>query len=104
MNLLSRTILTCLLLTLFMVCHRGWADEASASKPNVVYIMADDLGWGDISVHGGGVATPNIDNLYKQGVELTQFTGWCVCSPTRAMLLTVDIHFASVRGQKSVAN
>lgn len=71
MNLFSRTILTCLLFTPFMVCHHGWADEASASKPNVVYIMADDLGWGDISAHGGGVATPNIDKLFKQGVELT---------------------------------
>jgi len=50
--------------------------------------MADDLGSGDISAHGGGVKTPNIDKLFKQGVELTQFMGWCVCSPTRAMLLT----------------
>ena len=61
---------------------------ADSPKPNVVYIMVDDLGWGDISAHGGGVATPNIDRLFKQGVELTQFMGWCVCSPTRAMLLT----------------
>jgi arylsulfatase A-like enzyme len=57
-------------------------------KPNVVYIMADDIGWGDISAHGGGVPTPNIDRLFSKGVELTQFMGWCVCSPTRAMLLT----------------
>ena len=35
-------------------------------KPNVVYIMADDLGWRDISAHGGGVATPNIDRLFRQ--------------------------------------
>jgi len=61
---------------------------AHAAKPNVVYIMADDIGWGDISAHGGGVATPNIDKLFSKGVELTQFMGWCVCSPTRAMLLT----------------
>lgn len=61
---------------------------AESAKPNVVYIMADDLGWGDLSVHGGGVPTPNIDKLFSEGVELTQFMGWCVCSPTRAMLLT----------------
>jgi arylsulfatase A-like enzyme len=60
----------------------------TTAKTNVVYIMADDLGWGDISAHGGGVPTPNIDRLFSQGVELTQFMGWCVCSPTRAMLLT----------------
>ncbi|MCA9140215.1 MAG: sulfatase-like hydrolase/transferase [Planctomycetales bacterium] len=57
-------------------------------KPNVVYILSDDVGWGDLSVHGGGIPTPNIDRLFSQGVELTQFMGWCVCSPTRAMLLT----------------
>jgi arylsulfatase A-like enzyme len=62
--------------------------SAAPSKPNVVYIMSDDVGWGDLSVHGGGVPTPNIDRLFSQGVELTQFMGWCVCSPTRAMLLT----------------
>ncbi len=61
---------------------------AEPAKPNVVYIMADDVGWGDLSVHGGGVPTPNIDRLFSRGVELTQFMGWCVCSPTRAMLLT----------------
>lgn len=62
--------------------------DSGAPKPNVVYIMADDVGWGDLSFHGGGVPTPSIDRLCKQGVELTSFMGWCVCSPTRAMLLT----------------
>ncbi len=61
---------------------------AEPAKPNVVYIMADDVGWGDLSVHGGGVPTPNIDRLFARGVELTRFMGWCVCTPTRAMLLT----------------
>ncbi len=61
---------------------------ADSAKPNIVYIMADDIGWGDISKNGGGVPTPNIDKLFSRGVELTQFMGWCVCSPTRAMLLT----------------
>ncbi len=60
----------------------------AAEKPNVVYLLSDDVGWGDLSAHGGWVATPNIDRLFSEGVELTQFMGWCVCSPTRAMLLT----------------
>lgn len=64
------------------------AQGQTADKPNVVYILADDVGWGDLSMHGGRVPTPSIDRLAKQGVELTQFMGWCVCSPTRAMLLT----------------
>ncbi len=60
----------------------------AAAQPNVVYLLADDLGWSDVSTHGGGIPTPTIDRLFKQGVELRNFTGWCVCSPTRAMLLT----------------
>jgi arylsulfatase A-like enzyme len=60
----------------------------AAAKPNIVYMLADDVGWGDLSVHGGGVPTPHIDKLFSQGVELSRFMGWCVCSPTRAMLLT----------------
>ena len=76
-------------LTLVLLCVFGsLATAAQKPKPNVVYLLADDLGWGDISAHGGGIATPNIDKLFQQGVELKNFMGWCVCSPTRAMLLT----------------
>lgn len=65
------------------------AGVAHAEKPNVVYMLADDLGWSDVSHHAGGtIKTPNIDKLFSQGVELKNFMGWCVCSPTRAMLLT----------------
>jgi arylsulfatase A-like enzyme len=60
----------------------------AAQKPNVVYLLADDFGWGDVGAHKGTIPTPNMDKLFRQGVELTQFMGWCVCSPTRAMLQT----------------
>jgi arylsulfatase A-like enzyme len=80
-------LLTTLLLAPLTALHA--ADSAKPpAKPNIVYLLADDLGWGDLSAHGGGIATPNLDRLFKQGVELTHFMGWCVCSPTRAMLLT----------------
>jgi arylsulfatase A-like enzyme len=59
-----------------------------AAKPNVVYLLADDLGWGDVSVNGGSIPTPRIDRLFKEGVRLDNFMGWCVCSPTRGMLMT----------------
>ena len=59
------------------------------AKPNVVYMLSDDLGWSDRSVHPGGtIPTPHIDRLFQQGIELRNFMGWCVCSPTRAMLMT----------------
>ena len=75
-------------LCLIRVALPGARADGQPASPNVVYILADDVGWGDLSVHGGGVSTPNLDRLFSQGVELTQFMGWCVCSPTRAMLLT----------------
>ncbi len=78
---------------LFLVVVIGFArgdDVLKASeKPNIVYLLADDLGWSDVSVHSGGsIPTPTIDRLFQQGCELRTFMGWCVCSPTRAMLLT----------------
>lgn len=61
------------LLVLYSFAPYGaWADQ---TKPNVVYILADDVGWGDLSTHGGGVPTPNIDRIFSRGVECTQFMG-----------------------------
>ncbi len=60
----------------------------AGDKPNVVYLLADDLGWGDLGVNGGSIPTPRIDRLFREGVRCDNFMGWCVCSPTRAMLLT----------------
>ena len=65
------------------------APRLFAAPPNVVYMLSDDVGWSDISVHpGGSIPTPQIDHLFKEGVEMRNFMGWCVCSPTRAMLMT----------------
>jgi len=58
------------------------------SRPNVLYILADDLGWGDLSLHGSPIRTPNIDQLAHEGVELTQHYVCPMCTPTRASLLT----------------
>ena len=58
------------------------------SQPNVVIILTDDLGWGDVSYHGGHIPTPNMDRLASKGLELNRFYANPVCSPTRASLLT----------------
>jgi arylsulfatase A-like enzyme len=79
------------LIASFLAVAPAFAVEARPGKPNVVYLLADDLGWSDISIHPHGsspIRTPNIDRLFQQGVELPNFMAWCVCSPTRAMLLT----------------
>lgn len=70
--------------------HNGPAER----PPNIVFILADDLGINDISIFGGGVAdgkvpTPNIDRLAKQGAMFTQgYAGNATCAPSRAMLMT----------------
>ena len=57
-------------------------------KPNVVILVADDLGWADVSLHGTEIRTPNLDRLAAEGVELNRFYVCPVCSPTRAGLMT----------------
>ena len=60
----------------------------SLEKPNVIIILTDDLGWGDVSYHGGFIPTPNIDQLAEDGMEMNRFYSNPVCSPTRASMLT----------------
>ena len=65
--------------------------DAQNSVPNLVFILADDIGWNDVGYHGSTWiphATPNLDALASKGVKLDQFyTAW-VCGPTRASFLT----------------
>src|SRR5512146_3574098 len=63
--------------------------HAAEKPPNIVFILCDDLGYGDLGCYGSKLRTPNIDRLAAEGVR---FTNWCaadpVCSPSRAALLT----------------
>ncbi len=59
-----------------------------AGRPNVVLILADDLGYSDIGPFGGEIATPNLDRLAAGGLRLTRFYNGARCCPTRASLLT----------------
>ncbi|MDP3516175.1 MAG: sulfatase [Pseudohongiella sp.] len=77
-----------------VVWQPGPDSSRQSSQPNIVLIVADDLGWNDISFYGGGVAngtvpTPNIDAIASQGVALSQgMSSSAVCAPSRAALLT----------------
>jgi arylsulfatase A-like enzyme len=73
----------------------GWAQQAAAEKvarhPNIVYILCDDLGWGDVQCNNpkGKIPTPNIDKLATQGMRFTDaHSGSAVCTPTRYGILT----------------
>ena len=74
--------------------------KAADARPNIVILLADDQGWGDLSVHGNtNLATPNIDSLARDGAMFERFFVCAVCAPTRAEFLTGRYHPRSgVRG------
>src|SRR5688500_1101480 len=84
-------------------CNVLSAEEAS--KLNVVFILADDLGWGELGCYGQQkIPTPNIDRLAAQGMRFTQhYSGAPVCAPSRCVLLTgKHTGHAEVRGNQPV--
>lgn len=58
------------------------------AQPNILVMVADDLGWADVGYHGGDIDTPSLDLLAEQGVQLNRFYTTPICSPTRAALMT----------------
>src|SRR5258708_5200768 len=66
----------------------GIAAETHAPRPNMVLILADDLGYCDLGCFGSEIATPNLDRLASSGLRLTQFYTTPRCCPSRAALLT----------------
>ena len=68
-------------------CNKQKKSE-SKSRPNIIVIMADDLGYSDLGCYGGEIETPNLDKLAKGGIRFTQFYNAARCCPTRASLLT----------------
>ncbi|MEC7408414.1 MAG: sulfatase-like hydrolase/transferase, partial [Planctomycetota bacterium] len=74
--------------TFVALCAVSSRLPAENSKPNIIFILTDDLGWGDVGFHGGDAETPHLDQLASEGVELTSHYVAPVCSPTRTGLLT----------------
>src|SRR5271169_972431 len=90
---------SCLLgMTLLSLVHGG-AAAAAEKRPNVVFMLSDNVGYGDLGPYGGGESrgapTPHIDKLASEGLRLTQYLVEPACTPSRAALMT---------GQYSIRN
>jgi arylsulfatase A-like enzyme len=86
-------------------CHNSKENASIKTKPNIIYILADDLGYGDLSCYGQTkFSTPNIDALAKEGLLFTQhYAGSSVCAPSRSSLLTgLHTGHTPIRGNKEV--
>src|SRR5687768_15973057 len=79
----------------------GWNRlSGQQARPNIVVVLADDQGWGDLSIHGNtNLSTPHIDSIAREGVLFERFYVCAVCAPTRAEFLTGRYHArGGVRG------
>ena len=79
-----------LILSLLILCQLGSYVFAQEQKPNVIFVLADDLGWSELACYGNTFhETPHLDQLAKEGVRFTNaYAAAPVCSPYRAALLT----------------
>lgn len=91
-----RQTLAAIVILLSLTSKTGWESLAQADepdRPNVIVILTDDQGWGDLSHHGNtNLQTPNLDRLASEGVSFNRFYVCPVCSPTRAEFLTGRYH------------
>src|SRR5688500_1316492 len=96
-----RTLITILSALLASIAIAGGA----AAKPNVIFILADDLGYGDLGSFGQTrIQTPNLDRMAAEGVRFTQaYAGSTVCAPSRCALLTGQhTGHCSIRGNREI--
>lgn len=89
----------------FLQCNGKTSEKTTAdSRPNIIFIMADDLGYADLGCYGQKrIATPHIDRLASEGVKFTQvYAGSTVCAPSRSVLMTGQhLGHTTVRGNSS---
>ncbi len=98
-----------LLLTVFIYsgCHQNAGEEPieTADQPNIIYILADDLGYGDLGSYGQeNIRTPNLDRMASEGIRFTNhYAGSTVCAPSRAVLMTgLHTGHAPIRGNREI--
>ncbi len=89
----NRWLLLCLsVLTILNIGCTGKVGNTEnthqTKRPNIILILADDMGFSDLGCYGSEIQTPNLDKLASEGLRMTQFYNTARCSPTRASLLT----------------
>jgi len=85
MRVVLLIILFCLF---FQFGNTAFPNDLENGRPNIIFLVADDLGWNDVGYHGSNIKTPNIDELGNSGAVFNQFYVMPACTPTRASLLT----------------
>ena len=84
----TKKLLHLLLIILMLNACNNSAQDSKSTKPNIVLIMADDIGISDIGCYGAEIETPNIDRLANEGLRFTTFYNMAKCNPTRSSMLT----------------
>ncbi|NLT70035.1 MAG: sulfatase-like hydrolase/transferase [Verrucomicrobiaceae bacterium] len=76
------------MIRLFLLLALTSSFAFAETRPNVVVILADDMGFSDLGCYGGEILTPNLDKLAAEGMRFTQFYNCALCGPSRAALMT----------------
>jgi arylsulfatase len=87
-----RIAASALLLGVLGVCLSAFAEDTSTKRPNIVFALADDMGYSDPGFLGGDIETPNLDRLAEEGTFYSRFYNHAKCEPSRASLLT-GVHY-----------
>lgn len=92
-------------LLVFSVLMNSAVLLAAETRPNIIVIVADDMGFSDLGCYGGEIHTPNLDRLATEGMRFTQFYNCALCGPSRAALMTgLHPHQAGVTGWTGLLN
>jgi arylsulfatase A len=90
MNAITKIILLIVMSSLLLIAAPAQRNRSASDKPNIIFILADDMGWGELGCYGSDkIKTPNIDRLAAEGMRFTSaYAGTSVCAPSRAALMT----------------
>src|SRR5271165_6890703 len=69
-------------------CRENQEVGMTGSKPNIVFVLCDNPGWGDFGCYGGNTPTPRIDKLASEGIRFNNYTVESQCTPTRSAIVT----------------